>query len=176
MTWVNPFNTVSLGGGGGSPIVMTEPISLSSTGVAPAKPTAPAVDYITAIDDGSGWCSLQMHLASGASMVGASIGSGFYLWRLPGGLRFDLTAHVPISNPAANLQNPAEFGRMIPGSFGMVGNGNSSYSYLSAAAYDATRFVLIIHMATWYKVGQGAYELNPGGSASYTQAFRFKKG
>lgn len=175
MTWVNPFATVSLGGGGAS-IVVTEPVTIGATVAAPTKPTTPTIDYVTVTDDGSGLCSLQMQLSAETAMTGALPGNGIYLFRLPGGYQFDLSVHPGNTNAAATIENPVEVSRMIPGSKGFVARSGSAYMDLVAATYDATRFFIWRTYGSWEKVGSGWYQLGFGTSISYQMAFRFKKG
>lgn len=176
MTWVNPFDVVSLGGGG-KPIVVTEPVTIGATPTPPTKPTAPTIDYVTVIDDGSGWCSLQMQLSAEMAMTGALPGNGIYLFQLPGGYKFDLSVHPGNANSSTSIQGAIEVSRMIPGSKGFVARSDSSYSDLVASTWDATRFVLWKTLGSWEKVMSSWYQLSTAyNSLSYQMAFKFKKG
>ena len=119
MTWVNPFDAVSLGGDA-APLVVTEPVTIRATTTAPTKPTAtPILDYITVVDDGSGWCNLSMNLSYETSLAGANPGSGIYLFALPGAYQFDLGYHTPSPDTVQAFTNQIMLARTIPGSRGL---------------------------------------------------------
>ncbi|MGP8432001.1 hypothetical protein ACT2FY_39470 [Paraburkholderia fungorum] len=175
MTWVNPFNTVSLGGGS-KPIIVTEPVTIGATVAAPTKPTAPTVDYMAVVDDATGWCDLQMRLSAETSQAGATTGNGIYLFRLPGGYQFDLSAHPADANISTALNGWEQTTRMIPGSKGFVSRSDGAYGDLVASPYDATRFFLWKPFS-WEKVASSWFQLAAGYSGiGYQIAFRFRKG
>lgn len=150
-------------------------VTIGATVSAPAKPTSPTVDHITIIDDGSGWCDLQMML-SAESTAGSTSGNGIYLFLLPGGYKFDAATHPPNPNTATQVASYQEVCRMIPGSKGFVGRSDNTYSDLVASPYDATRFFIFIPF-DWEKVRSNWYQLGVGFSGiGYQIAFKFKKG
>lgn len=185
MTWVNPFDVVSLGGGG-TPIVTSSPvvIEVPAGGTAPTKPAVMSVDNITVVDDGSSFCSLNMNLTYEAGGAGAQPGIGIYLFRLPvGAPPMDLTYHKPVTNAASTLQGMVEVARMIPGSFGYVMRSDVAHGFVAAYAYDATHFFLAAQLSIaqningYNKIRSDWMQLvNSYTSQSYQMAFRYKKG
>lgn len=185
MTWVNPFDAVSLGSGG-TPIVTSSPvvIEVPAGGTAPTKPAVMSVDNITAIDYGGSFCDLRMSLAWEAGGAGAQPGIGIYLFRLPvGAPPMDLAYHKPVTNTAVTLQGMIEVARMIPGSFGYAVRSDGAHGFVAAYAYDATRFFLAAQLSIgqningYNKIRSDWLQLqNSYASQSYQVVFPYKKG
>lgn len=75
-----------------SPIVSSDTNVITATTTNPTKPSSGNVyfDQIELIDDGSGWCDVNMYYAHSAAGI---VGSGTYLFRLPGNYQFDTAVH-----------------------------------------------------------------------------------
>jgi hypothetical protein len=159
----------------GTMTVASSAVIIGATVTAPTKPTSMTVDYITVVDDGSGWCRMQMCLSAESGSSGASAGNGIYLFTLPGGYKFDLTTHPANSNTSTGVNNAIEISRMIPGSKGFITRNDSSYLDVVASVYDSTRF-FIFKPFEWNKVRSDWFQTNYGGGFSYSMAFMFKKG
>lgn len=161
------------------PAVYTGKIEFDVTGATrPTKPTATTRDYITVVDDGSGWCSLTMDFAWEVA-TGATAGAGIYLVRLPTGAPLiDTNYHKSVTGSAVNLQNFTEVGRAIPGSHGLVSRSDGSAKSLTAFVADATHFFMTpnIAYADYNKIRSDYFQITTGStSQSYGMAFRYKK-
>jgi len=184
MTWVNPFDAVSLGGGA-APLVVTEPVTIRATTTAPKKPSAtPVLDYITVVDDGSGWCNLSMNLSYETSLAGAEPGSGIYLFALPGAYQFDLGYHTPSPDTVQAFTSQIMVARTIPGSRGLGARYSTvgAYAELAARVYDANHFTMYVsnpqaNTAIFQQVSGVYFALTTAVTMdSLSMAFRFKKG
>ena len=144
----------------------------------PTMPAAPS-KWIELVDDGSGWCEVIMRYDQGnTSAAVGEIGSGSYLFKLPGGYIFDTSIHPVNSNGNYGLAAQC----IIPGSSGAARN-SSNTQIMNVVPYNNTYFKL-------HDAGQGVYNSLPYVRAAvastfysldhtnlmFTASFRFKKG
>jgi hypothetical protein len=146
-------------------------------------------DTITLIDDGSGWCNVDMELVFSNTGTGATAGAGVYLFTLPGGRQFDLTRHPADATTSVGAQMPAQdTHKYLPGANGLLTNATmSTIQDGTAVPRTATQFILVARTGA---LGGGAGAADPrtvvgathfgitsgsGGRVSYCVSFRFKK-
>lgn len=162
-----------------APVVYSGPIVFDVTGTTkPTKPNTTTRDYISVIDDASGFCSLVMDFAW-EDATGALPGLGIYLPRLPAGApSFDLNYHKPVTGSGTGLANFIEVGRAIPGSYGLISRSDGAARIIAAHVYDATHFFMAISPlhAEYQKVRSDWFQITSGfPNQSYSMAFRYKK-
>lgn len=166
---VRLLTTGSSGSGNSGPTTVTETLTIGSTTSAPTKATTVDQDFITVIDDGSGWCNVELsYYASNTS--GTAAGIGTYLYDLPGSYEFNTTTH-PLNTQTTSMAGAGEINKAI-GAVGIVSqDGNTSF----------TNFV-VPHSATQFKIMANSF--NYVGSSYYTitvnntqlrLSFKFKK-
>lgn len=169
---VRLLTTGSSGSGNSGPTTVTESLTIGATTSAPTKATTTDQDFITIIDDGSGWCNVELsYYASNTS--GAAAGIGTYLYSLPGSYEFNTTTH-PLNTQTTSMAGAGEINKAI-GAVGIVSQDNHT---------SFTNFV-IPHSATQFKImANSPTSLNYAGSSYYTitvnntqlrLSFRFKK-
>lgn len=182
MTWLDPFTTVNLSGGGsGQPIVVETPIIITATTTNPTKATTREFDYIRITDDGSGFCTCDMrYYASNAA--GANVGSGTNLIALPGGYKFDTVAHPP-NTQIGNINGWLELTKILPSSQGMIYQGGNPEptSRCVAIPHSATQFKVMTELtlnggvSAWWFWASNLWAMSINGT-SVQLSFRFKKG
>ena len=146
MTWVNPQSVVilQLGAAAAQPspiLLVTEPLTLSATTLAPTKPAVCAYDAITITDDGSGWVNCDL-VYSAVSV--ASSGSGVYLIKLPGGYKFDTLHNVNVqSSIIAGVFPSTDDGKILHGS-GTIKDAAGAFENSAAAVpHSSTHFKVL---------------------------------
>lgn len=162
-----------------APATYTSQIIFDVTGAAsPTKPTATTRDYISVVDDGSGWCSVSMDFAW-ENAAGATPGAGIYLPKLPlGAPPMDLNYHKPVTGAATGLNNFIEVGRAIPGSNGLLSRSDGAARMLAAYAYDSTHFFMTptAAYAEYQKIRSDWFQITSGfPNQAMSMAFRYKK-
>lgn len=160
------------------PTIVTEPLTIGATTTAPTKATTREEDYITVVDDKSGWCTCNFQYAA-LSATGATAGNGYYLYSLPSGYAFDTTVH-PIDTNLSTFSTYDRIYKIIPGSTGII-NFATSASTCAIVPYSSTQFRIIslieisgIGHITWAMQNQGYYQLNTA-NMNVGATFRFKK-
>ena len=178
-----------LNGTAPSRIVVNETVTISGSTTNPTKSTVMTKDTITLIDDGSGWCTVDMELIFAKAGTGATSGSGVYLFTLPGGRQFDLARHPAntVATPGTQ-QGVVETAKYLPAGTGLLTTAPLDVSQdATAVPHNATQFKLITRstaiaggassVAIRAFTGAGFFTITPGtgGNAAYVVSFRFKK-
>ena len=187
-----PSNTFAVNYANGSPVpfsgpvVTTEPITLTtdSADPNPTKADTTITDWITVIDNGTGWidCSFSY---SHASNVGADNGLGSYLFALPNGLQFDSTYH-PFNTDNQLNTDGSSLRSVIPGSTGLAA-GAGYQGTMVMVPYDATHFRIVNYpiqfspnsnsvfgTTNFIFANNTTWPIN-GANVCYSGSFRFKK-
>lgn len=169
---------------------ITESVTITGSTTSPTKSNAMTKDTITLIDDGSGWCTVDMELVFSNTGTGATAGSGTYLFTLPGNRRFDLTRHPVDNTTPVGSQIPAQdTHKFLPSASGLLTN--SSLGIIqdaTAVPRTATQFILAVRSNAVSGGAQSPADLRgvvgssffglsagSGGRCSYCISFRFKK-
>lgn len=170
-------------------VVINETVSIGGSTTSPTKSTLMTKDTITLIDDGSGWCNVDMELIFANAGTGATAGSGVYLITLPGGYKFDLTRHPANTSTTPGTQLPViETTKYLPAGTGLVTTASLDLVQdATAIPHNATQFKLIVRSTAIAAgasstsprtlVGAGNFSIGSGtgGNSAYVVSFRFKK-
>ncbi len=157
---------------------VTEKVTFKATTTAPIKATVVVQDYITLIDDDSGWCEVFGNY-SHTNASGTSAGSGTYLISLPGGYKFDTAVHL-LNTQTGSMSGLVEVNKILPGSNGFNNLLNSS-SGMVMVPHSNTQFKLmyltnVSGSVTIYNYVTSTYGPINNSPIGYTFNFRFKKG
>lgn len=155
----------------------TEKLSLSSTGVvSPTKGTT-TVDYLSLVDDGSGWCNLTGALNQ---ITAGTAGDGTLLVNVPATWSgsIDPTFH-PYSNQTNTLSGAGEVFRIIPGSWGTVSRSDGAAQTLMVVPHGPRQvklmgaFGISAGPAFWNYLDWDYFQLS--GIVQFQFSCRFKK-
>lgn len=154
----------------------TEPLTITSTGtMPPGKGATRLRDYITAVDDGSGWVNLDLAYAhTSAGTAGVGNGSVF---KLPGSLTFDTTFHPLLTTSSDGMQYAQDdFKHIIPAYGALIVNNANREMFFGIAPISANTFVICMAGTADYGLGTLL-----GTNYSYSRfhfmgGSRFKKG
>jgi hypothetical protein len=160
--------------------VITEPISYRSTAGALNKPTFINTDNVTLVDDGSGWCSVDIHYSYSDS-TGATPDTGDRLYKLPGGYSFDTSVHITaIGGTQLIGENGYAYGgilAIVPTSGIIVDTTVNWSNTLAVVPYNSTEFRIGLGdnstAGPWDYVGAW---FNNNVPTTLRMSFRFKKG
>ena len=180
-TWVsaNPASTST------TPTSVTSTNVITATTTNPTKATTTITDYITVIDDGTGYCTCMFSL-SWTSTTGAANGVGQYLFALPGGYQINSTYH-PFNTNTSQATDGSNTKSIIPGSVMNVScAGYNGQGVI--VAHDSTHFKLVEYPGNQYYnsvtrissdnnnfVSDGSWGMGQGTNVCYSGSFRFKK-
>lgn len=157
--------------------VFTEPVTIEATTTAPTKPTVREKDFITLIDDDTGWCEVIMDLYYSSTTGGAN-GSGIYLFKLPAGYRFDLTAHPALGDTGVNADTWPKRLSAITSTYAVDGTvartSDGVQSRITAVAHSATQFKFYAADSSYNYITGANYQIIQGPQRISAQ-FKFKK-
>lgn len=145
-------------------------------GIHPVKGPS-SVDYISLVDDGSGWCSVTQVL----NMTGAgTAGSGTYEYSLPALWigEIDPVFH-PFNTQLASLNGAGEVHKVFPGSSGLISNAGGSSQQAHAIPSGPRKFKIMggfgISSGLSYWFYQSSVYFQLSGAMHQQVSFRFKK-
>jgi hypothetical protein len=169
---VRLLTTGSSGSGNSGPTTVTESLTIDATTFVPTKATTIDQDFITIIDDGSGWCHVELsYYASNTS--GASAGSGTYLYSLPGSYKFNTTTH-PLNTQITSMSGSGELNKAI-GTVGIVSQDNFTSFTNFVVPHSATQFKIMANSPTSLKYVGSSYYVITGNNTQLRLSFRFNK-
>lgn len=169
---VRLLTTGSSGSGNSGPTTVTESLTIGATTSAPTKATTTDQDFITIIDDGSGWCNVELsYYASDTS--GASVGSGTYLYSLPGSYEFNTTTH-PLNTQTMSMSGSGELNKAI-GTVGIVSQDNHTSFTNFVIPHSATQFKIMANSPTSLNYAGSSYYTMTVNNTQFRLSFRFKK-
>jgi hypothetical protein len=169
---VRLLTTGSSGSGNNGPTTVTESLTIGATTSAPTKATTTDQDFITIIDDGSGWCNVELsYYASDTS--GASAGSGTYLYSLPGSYEFNTTTH-PLNTQTTSMSGSGELNKAI-GTVGIVSQDNHTSFTNFVIPHSATQFKIMANSPTSLNYAGSSYYTMTVNNTQFRLSFRFKK-
>jgi len=169
---VRLLTTGSSGSGNSGPVTVTELLTIGATTTAPTKATTTNQDFITIIDDGSGWCNVELsYYASNTS--GAAAGNGTYLYDLPGSYEFNTTTH-PLNIQTINMSGAEELNKAI-GATGIVSQDNNTSFTNFIVPHSATQFKIMANSPDSLNYIGSSYYVITEGNTQFRLSFRFKK-
>lgn len=155
------------------PTVTTATNTITGTTTNPTKATTTVLDYITIVDDKSGWCDVEMVYAHNTN-AGAAPGSGTYLFTLPGGYQFD-TAVQPVNTQIGNMNGTTEVHKSIPCSAMIQYSTTYGVNNTYVVPHSATQFKLMVMLPTQFTYINSSYYQIDALQITYSVRFRFKK-
>ncbi len=169
---VRLLTTGSSGSGNIGPTTVTESLTIGATTSGPTKATTTDQDFITIIDDGSGWCNVELsYYASDTS--GAGAGSGTYLYSLPGSYEFNTTTH-PLNTQTTSMSGFGELNKAI-GAVGIVSQDNHTSFTNFVIPHSATQFKIMANSPTSLNYAGSSYYTITVDNVQFRLSFRFKK-
>lgn len=158
------------------PLTLTEPLTFTAFTTNPVKGASRLRDYINAVDDGSGFVTLDFAYCQQSA---GTAGSGGLILKLPGELAFDTAFHPlnPAANTAGGIQYASdEFKYLIPCTGFMVNANVSSDMVLGIVPVSANTFCIVFAGTRDYGLGVIAQAANLVSTKVHIMGlFRFKK-
>lgn len=155
----------------------TNPLVLSSAGIVNPTKGSTTVDYMSLVDDGSGWCTVSGALNQ---TTAGTAGDGTLLVNLPTSWSgsIDPTFH-PYSNQTNVLSGVNEVFKIIPGSWGTVSRNDGAAQTLMVIPHGPRQVKLLGAFAIsggpafWNYLDWDYFQLS--GIIQFQFSFRFKK-